>query len=128
MKSTIVLTGALFILTGILLGAFGAHALQNHLTIKELDSFQTGIQYQLYHGLALLVLGFNFDKIRRSSLLCWGIVLGTVLFSGSIYLLALDTLIGIKLSFLWPVTPLGGTLLIVSWGTLIYQLIVRIRK
>jgi len=123
MKSTIVLIGTLFILTGILLGAFGAHALEKHLSTEELDSFQTGIQYQLYHGLALLVLGFNFDKISRHSLLCWGIVLGTVLFSGSIYFLALDTLMGIKLSFLWPVTPLGGTLLIVSWGTLVYQLI-----
>jgi len=128
MKSTIVLTGALFILTGIILGAFGAHALQNHLNIEELDSFQTGIQYQLYHGLALLILGFNYDKIRRPSLLCWGIVFGTVLFSGSIYLLALDAPMGIKLSFLWPVTPLGGTLLILSWATLVYQLIVRIRK
>jgi len=123
MKTSIVLTGTLFILTGIVLGAFGAHALEKQLTIEELDSFQTGVQYQLYHGLALLVLGFNFDKIKRPSFLCWGIVLGTVLFSGSIYLLVLDALMGVKLSFLWPVTPLGGTLLIVSWGTLVYQLI-----
>lgn len=123
MKSSFVLTGTLFILTGIVLGAFGAHALQKQLTIEELDSFQTGVQYQLYHGLALLVLGFNFDKIKRPSFLCWGIALGTVLFSGSIYLLALDALMGIKLRFLWPVTPLGGILLIVSWGTLVYQLI-----
>ena len=123
MKSKVVLSGALFILTGIILGSFGAHALEKQLNIEELDSFQTGVQYQLYHGLALLVLGFNFDRIKRPSLLCWGIVLGTVLFSGSIYLLAIDTLMGIDLSFLWPVTPLGGTLLIVSWGTLVYQLI-----
>ena len=123
MKSTIVLCGTLFILIGIVLGAFGAHALQNHLTTEELDSFQTGIQYQLYHGLALLVLGFNFDKFSRSSLLCWGIVLGTVLFSGSIYLLALDQSMGLKLSFLWPMTPLGGSILILSWSLFMIKMV-----
>ena len=122
MKSTILMLGGVFILLAIIFGAFGAHALQNHLTIKELDSFQTGIQYQLYHGLALLVLGFNFDKVNKARLICWGIVTGTILFSGSIYLLSLDSLLGIKLSFLWPVTPIGGSILIVSWIMFVYAL------
>ena len=127
MKSTIVMIGGLFILFGIILGAFGAHALESQLNFDELISLKTGIQYQLYHGLALLVLGFNFDKVNKARLICWGIVTGTILFSGSIYLLSLDSLMGINLSFLWPVTPIGGSILIVSWIMFVYVLRKKIR-
>ena len=127
MKSTIVTIGGLFILFGIILGAFGAHALESQLNFDELNSLKTGIQYQLYHGLALLVLGFNFDKVHKARLICWGIVTGTILFSGSIYLLSLDSLMGINLSFLWPVTPIGGSILIVSWIMFVYVLRKKIR-
>lgn len=122
MKPTIVMIGGLFILFGIILGAFGAHALESQLSFDELNSLKTGIQYQLYHGLALLVLGFNFDEVNKARLICWGIVTGTILFSGSIYLLSLDSLLGIKLGFLWPVTPIGGSILIVSWIMFVYAL------
>ena len=122
MKSTIVLIGGLFILFGIILGAFGAHALESQLTFDELNSLKTGIQYQIYHGLALLVIGFNFDKVNKVRLICRGIVTGTILFSGSIYLLSLDSLMDINLIFLWPVTPIGGSILIVSWIMFVYVL------
>ena len=65
MKPTIVLIGGIFILLGILAGAFGAHILENHLSIQQLTSLQTGVQYQIYHGLALIIIGFNIDKIKK---------------------------------------------------------------
>ena len=115
MKSIFVLFGGVFILLGILLGAFGAHSLKNHISLEELQSMKTGLQYQMYHGLALIFLGFNVNKIKNTATICWGFISGTILFSGSIYLLALDHLMGIDLRFLWPTTPIGGTILIASW-------------
>ena len=115
MKNTVLSLAGFFILFAIILGAFGAHSLKSHLNSDELNSLQTGIQYQLFNGLTLLILGFHFDKINKASIITSGIVSGTVLFSGSIYLLTLDQILGINLGFLWPVTPIGGMILIFSW-------------
>ena len=104
--------GTLFILTGILLGAFGAHGLKNALTPEQITSFETGVRYQIYHGLALLVLSqlkwFNF---RTLSLL----TTGTLFFSISIYLLTIDELINLNLSWIASITPLGGLTMIIGW-------------
>ena len=67
MKSIFVLFGGVFILLGILLGAFGAHSLKNHISLEELQSMKTGLQYQMYHGLALIFLGFNVNKIKNTA-------------------------------------------------------------
>ena len=115
MKNPLLSLGAFFILLAIILGAFGAHSLKNHLNTEELNSLQTGIQYQLFHGLALIVLGLNFDRIKKAKLMTIGIISGTILFSGSIYLLTLDELLNVNLGFLWPVTPIGGMILIFTW-------------
>jgi len=123
MKSLIVLLGGIFILLGILLGAFGTHALKNQLSYQELESLQTGLQYQIYHGLALIFLGFNAEKFKKAGLISWGMITGTVLFSGSIYLLSLDNLIGLSFGFLWPITPIGGSLLILSWFLFVIQMV-----
>ena len=115
MKHTVLSLAGFFILFAIILGAFGAHWLKNHLDSEEINSLQTGIQYQLFHGLTLVVLGLNFDKIKMAKLMTIGIISGTILFSGSIYLLTLDQLLNINLGFLWPVTPIGGMILIFTW-------------
>jgi len=115
MKQAVLSLAGFFILFAIILGAFGAHSLKNHLNAEELNSLQTGIQYQLFHGLSLIVLGLNFDKIKKAKLMTIGIISGTILFSGSIYLLTLDQLLNINLGFLWPVTPIGGMILIFTW-------------
>ena len=115
MKQVVLSLAGFFILFAIILGAFGAHSLKNHLNAEELNSLQTGIQYQLFHGLSLIVLGLNFDKIKKAKLMTIGIISGTILFSGSIYLLTLDQLLNINLGFLWPVTPIGGMILIFTW-------------
>ena len=115
MKQAVLSLAGFFILFAIILGAFGAHSLKNHLNAEELNSLQTGIQYQLFHGLTLVVLGLNFDKIKMAKLMTLGIISGTILFSGSIYLLTLDELLNVNLGFLWPVTPIGGMILIFTW-------------
>ena len=115
MKHAVLSLAGIFILFAITLGAFGAHSLKNHLSTEELNSLQTGIQYQLFHGLTLVILGLNYDRIKRAKLLTTGIISGTILFSGSIYLLTLDQLLNVNLGFLWPITPIGGLILIFSW-------------
>ena len=103
-------------LLGIVLGAFGAHALKEILTPEQLASLEVGVRYQMWHGLALLILGFNAETLPFS---LKGIVsmmlMGVILFSGSIYLLSLKDIVGEGVKVLGPVTPIGGSVLIFSW-------------
>ncbi|WP_299171525.1 DUF423 domain-containing protein [uncultured Allomuricauda sp.] len=124
---TILLTqliGGLYGLLAVIFGAFGAHALKKKLTPDQLQSFETGVRYQMYHAIVLLVLSFNFgfDKpIEHYIVHCF--ISGTFLFSFSIYGLCLSTANGKKLRFLGPVTPLGGLLLVIGWALLVYSFI-----
>ncbi|SDQ18423.1 DUF423 domain-containing protein [Flagellimonas zhangzhouensis] len=116
--------GALYGLLSVIFGAFGAHALKKKLTPELLQSFETGVKYQMYHAIVLLVLGFNlsFDKPLDSAIVnCF--IFGTLLFSFSIYALCLGAAKGNKPRFLGPVTPMGGLLLVVGWGLLLYSFI-----
>ncbi|MCE3297199.1 MAG: hypothetical protein K0R65_2913 [Crocinitomicaceae bacterium] len=117
--------GAVLLLTGIVLGAFGAHGLEGKITQEKIMTFEVGVRYQVYHGFGFLFLGLLFPYLSFS--LTWVfrlMLLGVILFSGSIYLLATNTLMGIDISkILGPVTPLGGLLLIISWALLIVKLI-----
>ena len=112
----------LFCTTSVVLGAFGAHLLKDLLTEHQLSSFQTGIRYQMFHGLSILILALNEnyfnEKLNRVLQL---MSVGIILFSFSIYLLNLQELLELPLSFLGPVTPLGGLFLIVSWILLFFN-------
>ena len=106
----------LFCVVSVILGAFGAHLLKDLLSETELSSFKTGIRYQMFHGLAILILSLNSNKFTsklKTSLLLMSI--GTVLFSFSIYFLSIDSLLSFSMKFLGPITPIGGTILITSW-------------
>ncbi len=123
MNKKIAITGALLIMTGIILGAFGAHALKEAITEVKLSSYETGVRYQIYHGFALLLIGLSSDRIKFD--LKWIYVLmltGTLLFSISIYFLAISELIG-EYKFLGPITPVGGMVLILSWALFIKKLL-----
>lgn len=123
MSRNIVLTSIALIFLAIVLGAFGAHALKELVTLEKLNSFETGVRYQMFGGLALLILGLNADRFSFSLRPFFRLnLIGILLFSLSIYLLALQEVIGVSLRFLGPVTPLGGLLLIVSWALLFFQL------
>ena len=116
--------GALYGLLSVIFGAFGAHALKKRLTPELLQSFETGVKYQMYHAIVLLVLGFNlsFDQPLDSWIVnCF--IFGTLLFSFSIYALCLGAAKGSKPRFLGPVTPLGGLLLVAGWALLLYSLV-----
>ena len=115
-RNLIITAGTLAVL-GVVLGAFAAHVLEKQLTSDELSSFQTGVRYQIYHALALLILPVL--SLNKTSLPARFFVGGIVLFSGSIYLLTLDRLMGVDLSFLGWVTPIGGLALITAWLLLI---------
>lgn len=116
MDRRMAIVGSFLGLTAIILGAFGAHALKVRLSVEQLSSFETGVKYQMYHALFLLVLSFNSDcteKLKKT--LFYLIVSGVLLFSGSIYLLSTRVISGFELKFLGPITPIGGLLLIVAW-------------
>jgi uncharacterized membrane protein YgdD (TMEM256/DUF423 family) len=115
MSKKVILTGTTLIVLAIILGAFGAHGLKDVLTDAQSKSFETGVRYQTYHSIALLVLGFNASKIKSIDTVLYLIIAGVVIFSGSIYLLAIQDIIGVSMSFLGPITPLGGLLMISAW-------------
>jgi len=100
-------------LTGVALGAFGAHGLKSTLeTTGGLENWQTAVFYQLVHAVALLALASHTETAGRV-VGCWWVI-GVVLFSGSLYALAL----GVPAKFIWPVTPLGGLALLLGWARL----------
>ena len=116
-------TAIIFCLSAVILGAFGAHALKEVLSESQLSSFQTGIRYQFFHGLAILILSFNMNYFTdRLSSIIKIMSAGIILFSFSIYLLSIQDLIGFSMSFLGPITPIGGLLLIISWILLFFSI------
>lgn len=122
MNKQMAIISVLLIVLGIVLGAFGAHGLKEVVTPEKVASYEVGVRYQIYHGLALLVLSLNASKIEGSlkGFLIF-ILSGVLLFSGSIYFLALNDVLSPDLSFLGPVTPIGGVLMIMGWGVLLRQ-------
>ena len=92
------------------------------VTPEKVASYEVGVRYQIYHGLALLVLSLNASKIEGSlKVFLIFILAGVLLFSGSIYLLALNDVLIPDLSFLGPITPIGGVSMIMGWGILLRQ-------
>lgn len=124
MNRTIALTGTIFLMISIILGAFGAHALKEVLKEEQLISFETGVRYQMIHGVGLLILGLNADRHGFKLQTVYRLLLiGVLLFSVSIYFLALQDVLAMKLKFLGPITPLGGLLMIVGWSVYGIQLL-----
>lgn len=118
------LAGSLYGLLAVIFGAFGAHALKKRLDGEQLKSFETGVKYQMYHAVLLLVLGFNLNmetSLERNMVYC--LIIGVFLFSFSIYGLVLSAAQGKKWKFLGPITPIGGLLLVTGWGMLLYSFV-----
>ena len=116
-------TGALFALLAVVFGAFGAHYLAERLSETQLAGFKTGVQYQFYHALALLILAALYQVTELKQLKTAGrlFALGIILFSGSIYLLTTRDLTGLGgIGWLGPVTPIGGLCFIGGWAYLLY--------
>ena len=121
MNEIALLFAAFFGATAIILGAFGAHLLKKKLSIEQLKSFETGVKYQIYHAIVLLVLGFELkEDTAINKYIFLAFIIGTVLFSFSIYGLVLSSARNKKMRFLGPITPLGGLFLVIGWGLLMY--------
>ena len=118
MEKTSLVAGLFFGVTGVILGAVGSHALKGYPE-EMLKFFQIGNKYQIYHALFLLILGLLERRYpgRLMNLSIFGTIAGTVLFSGSLYLL---TLANIKISM---ITPIGGMFLISAWILLLVQVL-----
>ena len=121
MNNKLISIAALLAFLAVALGAFGTHTLNELLTTEKLNSFETGVRYQFYHSLALLIVGLNANKLNATALIGKFMLIGIVFFSFSIYLLSLQELIGINLSIIGPITPIGGLLLMISWLILIFK-------
>lgn len=124
MDRRLISAGAFFGATAIILGAFGAHALKEKLSVESLAVFETGVKYQMYHALFLLFAGLApLLSLKAKKAIFWLTVAGVSFFSGSIYFLSCQTLFGADLKFLGPVTPIGGLLLITAWIVLLLNII-----
>ena len=116
MERKITSIAAIIGMIAIILGAFGAHALKKVLSLEQLNTFETGVKYQMYHALFLLFIGMTSiisDKAKKNILNL--VVIGILFFSGSIYLLATNDLTRFDFKVFGFVTPIGGLLLIVAW-------------
>ena len=112
--------GFLFGLIGVIMGAFATHGLKPVLTPESLESFQTGARFQMYHSLLFILLGTMKPLSQRLSNWVFLLLLGgIILFSGSIYLLATNSLTSVDFTAIAFITPLGGSLLIGCWALLL---------
>lgn len=124
MKSVTLIFGAVYGLISIILGAFGAHALKKVISLDKLQSFETGVRYQMYGAFFLLIVGYilKFETPAEKWMSIFMIV-GIFLFSVSVYLLAFSEVAAIPSKVIGPITPLGGFFMIISWAMLLFYFI-----
>lgn len=109
--------GSTLAFLGVAFGAFGAHALRERIAPEMLAIFQTGVQYQVLHALALLALGLAAPDEKWTRAVGWLFVVGVIVFSGSLYGLSLS---GVRV--LGAITPIGGVCFLSGWATLTFGL------
>ncbi len=120
MMKILLSVAALSAMLSVILGAFAAHGLKNTLSESMLNTFQTGVQYQMYHSLAIILLVILHRQMPQSLLLWSGgfMLAGIVFFSGSLYMLAIT-----QVKWFGPITPLGGLCFITGWALLLVSTI-----
>ncbi len=112
-----IIIGAVNAFLAVALGAFGAHGLEGRVEPKYLEIWKTGVTYQMFHAIGILIVGILLGNLPANSLLSWSgwlMLIGVVLFSGSLYVMTLT-----KISILGAITPLGGVSFLVAWVLLI---------
>lgn len=108
-----IIIGAVNAFLAVALGAFGAHGLADKLEPKYLDIWKTGVTYQMFHALGILTAGILLGKVAASSLFSWSgwlMLIGIILFSGSLYVLSVT-----KISIIGIITPFGGVSFLAAW-------------
>jgi uncharacterized membrane protein YgdD (TMEM256/DUF423 family) len=116
MDNKIIKTAAILGFIAIAFGAFGAHSLKKMVGVLELNTFETGVRYQIYHALFLLLIGTtNKISVSVKKVIYLTTLFGIVLFSGSLYLLALNNFLPFNFKPFGFVTPIGGLLFLTAW-------------
>ncbi len=124
MNRNLLIAGSFFGMIGIIIGAFAAHGLKPLLTSENILTFETGVKYQMYSALYLLVLSGLTVVSEKVKKICFYLtVVGIVFFSGSIFLLATNSLSSFDFRVIALITPVGGTLLISAWIVLLISVI-----
>lgn len=115
MARTFLVLGALLAGLAVALGAFAAHGLAPRVSVERLQTFETGVRYQMYHALALLLVGWLLYQLGAPGFKVagWSFLAGIILFSGSLYVLVLA-----DMPWMGALAPLGGTAFILGWGVL----------
>ncbi|AYA78215.1 DUF423 domain-containing protein [Bacillus sp. Y1] len=110
---TFIILGAINAFLAVAFGAFGAHGLEGRVEQKYLEIWKTGVTYQMFHATGLLIVGVLLGRLPANALLSWSgwmMVIGIILFSGSLYVMTLT-----KISILGAITPLGGLSFLAAW-------------
>ena len=114
MKKTFLMIGASWGALAVSLGAFGAHALKSTLEASgRLDTYETAVKYHFYHAIVLIILALAYDQFESKKLIHWAgwsFFIGTLIFSGTLYILCLT-----GITILGAITPFGGLFLIAGW-------------
>jgi len=121
MHKQLLIFGFINCLLAVILGAFAAHSLDGQISLKSINAFQTGVRYQFFHGIAICICAilFYLFQVKFYVVAARIHLIGIILFSGSLYILALKKIIPISVSWLGPVTPIGGLFFIAGWILLI---------
>jgi uncharacterized membrane protein YgdD (TMEM256/DUF423 family) len=124
MNKKILITASVLGGLAVILGAFAAHGLENKVTKDDIDTFQTGVRYQMYHALLLLfVANINYISNVAKKRILYLVIIGVILFSGSIYGLSTNSLTAFNFKSIAFITPIGGLMLILSWIILLVSFI-----
>ena len=124
MNKKIVLTGGVLMFLGVMLAALGSHVLAAVATPKIQSAFDTGVRFLIYHGLVFLIFGGSSLQKKQAVVGSFKpLLVGVVMFSGSIFVTAALKILEIDTSSLWWVTPFGGGIILFGWAVFIYQLI-----
>lgn len=128
MDRKLLVLGSIFGLMAVLFGAFGAHGLKELISAESIQTFETGVRYQMYHALLLLFVGITgMISVKSKRWIFYFVAIGVFFFSGSIYALATNNLTSFDFRTIAFITPIGGLMLIVSWLLLISNF-VKIKK
>ena len=124
MNNKVLVLGSILGILAIVLGAFAAHGLEKLIDKEAIETFQTGVRYQMYHALLLLFVGSsNLITEKRKTYIYYLVIVGVIFFSGSIYGLSTNELSSFDFKSIGFITPIGGLLLIVSWMILLINFV-----
>ncbi|MEJ6792804.1 MAG: DUF423 domain-containing protein [Lacinutrix sp.] len=129
MNKKILVLGSFFGLLAVIIGTFAAHGLKPKITVEAMQSFETGVRYQMYHAFLLLIIG-NLEaiSIKSKKIIFYLVAVGVLFFSGSIYALATNTLTAFNFKVIGFITPIGGLLLIVAWLILLINFVKSVKN